>query len=377
MTLEAGERIDEGVRPEKRSAGAIFESIKSNRAALVLIGAVAFGGVMFVVSKNRTAEVAPTSSSQIAVPAASEADRGRDATDTRVGGLDSAAEDAAANKADVTNSTYMPPIPVIPPLASATPPPAPAARPVTTPQASSSATQAQKKKNENLEKAMQAQLARISAGVNGRGKMTSEAATLDTSALTSAGGSGYSENAGNGESRLGYPMGTIWRATLKTGANTDRPGTVQAVIEEGPFAGRTALCNFSWPTREYINLECFAVKLDTESLPLKMVAVGPDEMPAVKAEYNGKYIQRLGSMFLASFPAAYAEGLAMGGTTTTNGSATTSTEPELSGKDLTLYAAGQATKPISEEMIAMAQEIKPQAVVPPMQLIGLMLAEDI
>ena len=57
MTLEAGERIDEGARPEKRSAGAIFESIKSNRAALVLIGAVAFGGVMFVVSKNRTAEL--------------------------------------------------------------------------------------------------------------------------------------------------------------------------------------------------------------------------------------------------------------------------------------------------------------------------------
>ncbi len=108
-----------------------------------------------------------------------------------------------------------------------------------------------------------------------------------------------------------------------------------------------------------------------------MVAVGPDEMPAVKAEYNGKYIQRLGSMFLASFPAAYADGLAMGGTTVTNGSATTSTSPELSGKDLTLFAAGQATRPISEEMIAMAQEIKPQAVVPPMQLIGLMLAEDI
>jgi hypothetical protein len=221
-----------------------------------------------------------------------------------------------------------------------------------------------------------AQLDAISNRVDGTDAQESQAVTLDVSALTTASISQAARDS-TSSSTLGYPMGTVWKATLTTGADTDRPGTVQAVIEEGPFAGRTALCNFTWPSREYLNLECFAIRLDHESLPVSMVAVGADQMPNLKADYNGRYVQRVGAQFLVAFPAAYAEGLARGGTTVTSNAGTTQTQDALSGADLAIYAAGKATEPLLQEAQKIAAEIKPQAKVPAMQLIGLMLAEDI
>lgn len=371
-------------RQAKRSASGIISDIKGNKPALLIIGMVvlAVGGV--VVTKRNQEQVAVKPNTSIQVPVG-DAAATRSADDPRVAGLDKKADEAAAQKAADMGASYIPPLaPLAEPPAVAKalePPPRPAQMPVV------EGTQVKKndKRQEALEKAMQKQLAMIDSRVMGTGrKFDSTPTVLAAEDFSQYGGVNYrtssqvaSDDVAAGGGRLGFPMGTSWRATLPSGADTDRPGTVKAVIEEGPFAGREALCNFTWPSREYINLECFAIKLDRESLPVSMIAVGPDEMPNIKAEYNGRYIQRLGTQFLVALPAAYAEGLAMGGTTVTNGSATTSTEPQLSGSDLMLYAAGKATAPLAEEAQEIADEIKPQAKIPPQQAVRLMLAEDI
>ncbi len=370
-------------RQAKRSVSGVMSDIKSNKPALLVIGLVAVAVGAAIVTKNNQGQVAAPSNTVIQVPVG-EAAAERSADDPRVAGLDKKADEAAAKKAEAVGGSYIPPLA---PLAEPPPPPKaaeamPASRPL--PAVNGQAKKADKRQ-EALEKAMQRQLAAIDSRVMGTGrKFESTPAVMKADEFSQYGGLNYrtsnqvaADQVAAGGGRLGYPMGTSWRATLPSGADTDRPGTVKAIIDEGPFAGREALCNFTWPSREYINLECFAIKLDRESLPISMIAVGPDEMPNIKADYNGRYIQRLGSQFLVALPAAYAEGLAMGGTTVTNGSATTTTEPELSGGDLMLYAAGKATAPLAEEAQEIADEIKPQAKIPPQQAIRLMLAEDI
>ncbi len=373
---------EEGVRT-KRSWGGVASALGQNRPALVILAAIALAVGTWAYRKNAVVPVTDTNTAiAITPPAPAE---GRTSSDVRVQGLESKVEDAALAEAEKTSGTYVPPLaplaPPEPPKVDRAPPP-PVAPEVSSPannQANNQQAQRAQKEAEAIEKAITIQLEALSARVDGAGKIESTAVTLDLDGLSkSLTGTGRSAAAagGSNETRLGYPMGTVWTATLKTGADTDRPGTVQAIIEQGPFAGRTALCNFTWPTREYINLECFAIRLDKESLPIKMVAVGPDEMPNLKAEYNGRYIQRLGSQFLVAFPAAYAEGLGRGGTTVVTNGGTTSTQDKLSGADLAIYAAGKATEPLMKEAQAIAGEIKPQAKIPPMQLIGLMLAED-
>lgn len=390
--LEPGETLEsigpaqmdgEPVRQKKRSAAGILSDLKQNRPALVVI-ALAVVALGAAVLTKRQQEKAASSDTRIQIPVG-DASETRSADDPRVAGLDQAAADAAAAKAAAVGASYIPPLaPLSTPPAEdkAAPPPPPPP-----PEVTNTAPPQRKndKRQQQLEETMKIQLADIERRALGTGrKLKSAAVEIDQEDLSAWGGSTYvaaaavaADQAQAGSGRLGYPMGTSWRATLPSGADTDRPGTVKAVLEEGPFAGREALCNFTWPSREYINLECFAIKLDRESLPVSMIAVGPDEMPNIKADYNGRYIQRMGSQFLVAFPAAYAEGLAMGGTTTTNGSATTTTEPTLSGKDLLLYAAGKATAPLAEEAQEIADEIKPQAKIPPQQAVRLMLAEDI
>lgn len=375
-------------RQAKRSAAGVISDIKGNKPALLIIGLVvlAVGGA--VLTKRNQQQAAVKSDTVIQVPVGEVATE-RSSDDPRVAGLDKKADEAAAQKAAEVGASYIPPLAPLAPLAE------PAAAPKAAEQAppasqmptvsSNGASRKNDKRQESLEKAMQKQLAMIDKRVMGTGrKLDTTPVRLDAEEFSSYGGVNYQTSsqvaageAATGGGRLGYPMGTSWRATLPSGADTDRPGTVKAIIDEGPFAGREALCNFTWPSREYINLECFAIKLDRESLPISMIAVGPDEMPNIKAEYNGRYIQRLGSQFLVALPGAYAEGLAMGGTSVTNGSATTTTEPELSGSDLVIYAAGKATAPLAEEMQEIANDIKPQAKIRPQQAIRLMLAEDI
>lgn len=373
----------EPVRQAKRSAAGIFNDIKGNKPAMLVIGMVAIAVGAAVLTK-RNQEQAVKSDTVIQVPVGEVAGE-RAVDDPRVAGLDNKAEEAAAQKAAEVGASYIPPLaplaePPAMPKAAEQPPPV-----RQMPVVQGNQPKKNDKRQEALEKAMQKQLAMIDRRVMGTGrKLDSTPATMAAEDFSPYGGVYYKttsqvaqDDVAAGGGRLGYPMGTSWRATLPSGADTDRPGTVKAIIDEGPFAGREALCNFTWPSREYINLECFAIKLDRESLPVSMVAVGPDEMPNIKADYNGRYIQRLGSQFLVALPAAYAEGLAMGGTTVTNGSATTTTEPQLSGGDLMLYAAGKATAPLAEEAQEIANEIKPQAKIPPQQAIRLMLAEDI
>jgi hypothetical protein len=373
-----GATTEDGGVQQKRSWGGVASALSHNRPALLLIGAVAVMGGVFLYQKASRPVDDSTNTSVLVAPPSSE--EGRSGDSTRVSGLDEKVEDQALATAQETGGTYIPPLsPLPPPEVPKAPPPPPNPPQVPASNAAGNTQQAQERQEQKrLEDSLMKQLDAIAARVDGDSAPMSEAVTLDTSALLAKQSSNQVQQGGQSQgAALGYPMGTVWKATLVTGADTDRPGTVQAVIEEGPFAGRTALCNFTWPSREYINLECFAVRLDKESLPVSMVAVGPDEMPNLKADYNGRYIQRLGTMFLVGLPAAYAEGLARGGTTVVSAGGTTQTQDPISGTDLLIYAGGKATEPLLEEAQQIAREIKPQAKVPPMQLIGLMLAEDI
>lgn len=386
----AEQPADEGLR-SKRPWSGVATSLASNRPALLIVFAVLVAAGVFAYRKNQqTTEVTPNTVVSVAPPAKSE---GRAGTDPRVQGLDGKVEVAALEEAKQSNGTYVPPLagptaPLAPKVEPVPKPPLPPQPPAgdgqsTTP-ANAQQSQAEQKRAEAMEKALSLQLARISERVDGPARVVSTAHVLDQKKLDESlvGDASSSVAAGQGgtgksSTKLGYPMGTVWTAVLPGGADTDRPGTIQADIEQGPFAGRKALCNFTWPSREYLNLECFAVQLDKESIPVKMVAVGADQMPNVKAEFNGRYIQRAGALFLVAFPAAYADGLSRGGTTVVSSGGTTSTQDKLSGGDLAIYAAGKATEPLLKEAQKMAGEIKPQAKVPPMQIIGLMLAEDI
>ncbi|WAT32109.1 hypothetical protein [Pseudomonas sp. GXZC] len=393
QTLEDMDRIeqpaDEGLRSKKSWSG-VASSLANNRPALLIAFALAVGVGVFAYRKSHMPTDAATNTVVNVVPPAGE---GRAANDPRVKGLDGKVEVAALEEAKQTNGTYVPPLagptaPLAPKVDAAPKPPLAPQPPAGDGQSNKAANtqqaQADLKRAEAMEKALAIQLARISERVDGPAQVASTAHVLDVKKLDEALVGGVDSTTrtglgGNGKpsTKLGYPMGTIWTAVLPGGADTDRPGTIQADIEQGPFAGRKALCNFTWPSREYLNLECFAVQLDKESIPIKMVAVGADQMPNVKAEFNGRYIQRAGALFLVAFPAAYADGLSRGGTTVVSNGGTTSTQDKLSGGDLAIYAAGKATEPLLKEAQKMAGEIKPQAKVPPMQIIGLMLAEDI
>lgn len=394
QTLEDMDRIeqpvDEGLRSKQPWSG-VASSLANNRPALFIAFAIAVAGGTFAYRKSQQAtEIAPNTVVNVAPPAKGE---GRAGNDPRVQGLDGKVEVAALEEAKQSNGTYVPPLagptaPLAPTVDVAPKPPLAPQPPAGDGQSNKTANpqqaQADQKRADAMEKALSIQLARISERVDGPAKVESTPHVLDQKKLDEAlvGGLNSSSGAGLGgtgkpSTKLGYPMGTVWTAVLPGGADTDRPGTIQADIEQGPFAGRKALCNFTWPSREYLNLECFAVQLDKESIPIKMVAVGADQMPNVKAEFNGRYIQRAGALFLVAFPAAYADGLSRGGTTVVSNGGTTSTQDKLSGGDLAIYAAGKATEPLLKEAQKMAGEIKPQAKVPPMQIIGLMLAEDI
>ncbi|WP_455233573.1 hypothetical protein [Geopseudomonas aromaticivorans] len=373
----------------KKTWSQISKDLSKNRGAMILIAGVLVAGVTAFATKQKNDAAGAGPDTVIAIDKPGK-DIERNLDDPKIAALDGAVEDAALSTAKEVGGTYIAPlapstqVPDLPPLASIQRPEIPESvrnaanpkpKPAATTDAEKAAAQAEQKRREAMEAAMQKQLAKLGVQVYGPAgnKGVAESDSAGVVAATAA----AQASAAQAETRLGYPMGTIWGATLITGADTDRPGTIRAKIEEGPFAGREALCNFDWASREYLNVECFSVKLDTESLPVSMVAVDADTMPNLKAEYDGRYIKRLGGQFLAAFPAAYAEGLAQGGTTTQGLGGTTTSEKELSGKDLTLYATGKAFEPIADEAQQIADEIKPRAYVPPMQVIGLMLAEDI
>jgi len=372
----------------KRSWEAVGSALAKNRGALIIIGMAGLAVVGFVVQQQRNKQVEATSNTQVSI--IQPRDAKRDSADPRVSSLDASVEQQALTKAREVGGSYIPPLateipPSLPKLAETKPSaqaPAPNLPPVGgqskqgIDQQRQAEAEAERRRVEAIEKAMANQLGFVTNQVYHKGeKITpgvSNSKTADAYAAQTSVGNNEIE-----EVRLGYPMGTIWQATLITGADTDRPGTVRARIDEGPFAGRETLCNFDWASREYLNIECFAVKLDKESLPMKMVAVDADTMPNLKADYEGRYIKRLGSQFLAAFPAAYAQGMTRGGTTTQNFGGTTTTQKELNGSDLAVYAAGRATQPLLKEAQQIASEIRPRASVPPNQSIGLMLAEDI
>jgi len=371
----------EGVedQPKPRSTAAIFRELKNNRVALLMIlGAVAaiggFGYKKYLA--NQVVASVPAGPTQISIPASAVAAE-RNKGDQQVKNLDELTELAGADRARETGGSYIAPVaekkePVPPPAPPAAPPQAPV--PKKDDAAENAAAARQQQADEKMLTSALKQIDAIEKQVYGDGKAHAIAVSnkIDPVAALTGGASGKADGV-----RLGLPMGTVWLAELPGGADSDRPGTIKASIEEGPFAGREALCNFTWPSREYINVECFAVKLDEESFPIKMVAVAPDEMPGIKAEYNGRYIARLGTQFLMALPSALADGLSRGGTTTVGAGGSTSTQKELNGKDLFLYAGGKATEPLVAEGKQIADEIKPQAKVPAKTKIGLMLAEDL
>jgi len=380
-SLDEGGRTGEEGKIQKKSWSGVMSSLQQNRPALFVVGAVGIVVGLLAYNKMNKQVVEPTDTSvKLAPPLAGSP---RVTTDAVVAGLDSKTEQAAFEQAKDTNGTYVPPLsaPLPEPAKAAvsTVTAAPAypnlAQTQQTAQQQQQLDQQEQQRRQKMQEKMAAQLEALAPKPR---QITSTPAVLDMSGLNNTlAGTQQVATSAPSKTKLGYPMGTVWTALLRDGADTDRPGTVKAEIETGPFAGRSALCNFTWPSREYLNLECFAIPLDHESLPIKLVAVGADGMPTVKAEYNGRYIQRLGGQFLAAFPAAVAEG--MRGSTTINSSfgSTTSSQEKLNGADLAIYAAGKATAPLLTEAQKIASEIKAQAKVPPMQIIGLMLAEDI
>ncbi|ELX9548251.1 hypothetical protein ACM7LV_26875 [Pseudomonas aeruginosa] len=372
------EDLDQG-QPKKRSMSAVLREVKNNRVALGMILAVVVVGSAVGYRKfqeRKMMDGLQAGPTRVVIPdSAISATRNQE--DNTVKTLDQLTEQAGAKMAQQTGGTYIAPIteptePLPPPAAPPKPPTAPEA-----PKSNAAAERAaerQQKADEKMLKAAQDQLAKLDRQVygdqKGRAMFVSNDVTEETLAATS------SKQKADGV-LLGYPMGTVWLGKLTGGADTDRPGTIKVDIEEGPFAGKQAICNFTWPSREYINIECSNVMLEKESFPIKMVVVAPDQMPGVPAEYDGRYLARLGTRFLTALPAALAEGISRGGTTTYGSNSTTTTEKELNGTDLAIYAAGKASEPIIEEGQKIADEIKPRAHAPAGQMVGLMLAEDI
>ena len=146
--------------------------------------------------------------------------------------------------------------------------------------------------------------------------------------------------------------GTVYFAVLDTAVNTDEPGPILATIVEGKFKGSKLLGSLQLssaggagdrPEKVSLTFATMNVPSLPKSISIQGVAIDPETArTALASDVDHHYLLRYGTVLASSFITGYGQVIASAGTTQTNTIAgnTTTTTPQLSGRDKIFAALG-------------------------------------
>ena len=162
---------------------------------------------------------------------------------------------------------------------------------------------------------------------------------------------------GKFKSALALP-GTIWYATMDSGADSYVPGPVTAEIQEGPFAGGKAVGKFEVaPDGEHLILTFNTVSFGGASYPVSAVAMDPNtKISGVTGDIDHHIFTRFIIPGAAGFLEEVTQALMnQNQSIVSNPSGIVVSGPKLSNTQLALMGAGGAAK-------SFAQATRPQGV---------------
>lgn len=178
----------------------------------------------------------------------------------------------------------------------------------------------------------------------------SAAASGKNAAGGGAGNAGSAGNAGGPGGKGGkfaapvfIKAGTIMYAVINTSINSDEPGPVLATVVSGDMKGARLLGSITNQGQKVmITFNLLNSDSVAKSVPINAVAIDQNtSRTSLSTDTNNHYVERYGSLFLASFMQGYGQAIATSGTaTSTTGLTTTTSTPSLSPKQTIAVALG-------------------------------------
>lgn len=190
----------------------------------------------------------------------------------------------------------------------------------------------------------------------GEGGGASGAGSTPTSGMGSAVAQAGGSSSGSRGSQQNQPSlvraGTVIPAVLLSAVNSDNKGPVLAQITTGPLAGTRLLGSFA------ANKKALVLTFETMSSPrlgtfsIKALAVDEKYAVGMATDVDSHWFRRYGLLLAGSLLEGYGEAMGRANTVIVTGPlGTTTTQGELSSKEVNAVALGQVGQTMSQELI--------------------------
>lgn len=150
--------------------------------------------------------------------------------------------------------------------------------------------------------------------------------------------------------------GTVIPAVLLSKVNSDNPGPVLAQVTSGPLAGARFLGQFQASDKKLVLTFSTMSKPGLGTFSVNAYAVDEQYAIGMATDVNNHYFRRYGLLLAGSLLQGYGAAMGRANTTVVTGPfGTTTTQGELSQKQVNAVALGAVGEGLSEEIIAQSQ----------------------